>query len=241
MTSRIKGRHRRPSQAGRVICAGGTTTVTAGVIMAAATAGGAQAQAIHLPARSSSAYTSARDIMPGRIKTDSVIIVTVAPGNSLSQIAQDHCGSPADWTGIYDANDKLIGRNPNIIEPGQQLTLSCRIGWAPAPVVQETAAVQQPVRQAAYSAPAAAPAAVSTSGDGSFQSCVIARESGGSSQIMNSTGHYGLYQFSASTWAAYGGNPASFGDASVAEQDQVFDNAMATPGGAGNWAPYDGC
>jgi len=27
----------------------------------------------------------------------------------------------------------------------------------------------------------------------------------------------------------------------VAEQEQVFLNAMATPGGASNWAPYDGC
>ena len=42
---------------------------------------------------------------------------------------------------------------------------------------------------------------------GSFGQCVVARESGGQSQVMNATGHYGLYQFSASTWAAYGGNP----------------------------------
>jgi hypothetical protein len=79
------------------------------------------------------------------------------------------------------------------------------------------------------------------SGGGGFQSCVIARESGGNSQIMNSTGHYGLYQFSASTWAAYGGNPADFGNASVSEQNQIFANAMATAGGASNWSPYDGC
>ena len=68
----------------------------------------------------------------------------------------------------------------------------------------------------------------------------MARESGGNSQVMNSTGHYGLYQFSASTWAAYGGNPADFGNASVAEQNQVFANALAQ-GGQSNWAPYDGC
>ncbi len=57
---------------------------------------------------------------------------------------------------------------------------------------------------------------------------------------MNGTGHYGLYQFSAGTWAAYGGNPADFGNASVAEQNQVFANALAA-GGESNWAPYDGC
>jgi resuscitation-promoting factor RpfB len=69
---------------------------------------------------------------------------------------------------------------------------------------------------------------------------VVARESGGNSQVMNSSGHYGLYQFSSSTWAAYGGNPADFGNASVAEQNQVFANALAQ-GGQSNWAPYDGC
>jgi hypothetical protein len=81
---------------------------------------------------------------------------------------------------------------------------------------------------------------VSTAGDGSFQACVIEHESGGNSQVMNSSGHYGLYQFSASTWAEYGGNPADFGSASAAEQNQVFNNAMAA-GGASNWSAYDGC
>jgi hypothetical protein len=70
---------------------------------------------------------------------------------------------------------------------------------------------------------------------------VIRRESGGSSHVMNSTGHYGLYQFAYGTWVAYGGRPSAFGHASVAQQNQVFANAMATPGGANNWGPYDGC
>lgn len=82
---------------------------------------------------------------------------------------------------------------------------------------------------------------VSLSSYSGFQACVIARESGGNSQVMNSSGHYGLYQFAASTWAAYGGNPATFGHASVAEQNRIFANAMATPGGKNNWSPYDGC
>jgi hypothetical protein len=57
---------------------------------------------------------------------------------------------------------------------------------------------------------------------------------------MNGSGHYGLYQFSASTWAAYGGNPADFGHASTAEQNQVFATALAR-GGQSNWSAYDGC
>jgi len=75
---------------------------------------------------------------------------------------------------------------------------------------------------------------------GAFGACVIARESGGNPQIMNATGHYGLYQFSESTWIKYGGSAADFGHASVAEQNQVFANALAA-GGESNWAPYDGC
>jgi LysM repeat protein len=107
---------------------------------------------------------------------------------------------------------------------------------AQAPVAQAPVA-QAPVAQApvAHTAPAA-----TYSGGSSFQQCVIARESGGNSQVMNGSGHYGLYQFSASTWAAYGGSPSTFGNASVAQQNQVFNNAIAA-GGQSNWAPYDGC
>src|SRR5207302_10025874 len=97
------------------------------------------------------------------------------------------------------------------------------------------------VSQAAYTpTQRASSSSYSGSGGSSFQQCVIARESGGNAQVMNGTGHYGLYQFSASTWAAYGGNPADFGNASASEQNQVFNNAIAA-GGQSNWAPYDGC
>lgn len=75
---------------------------------------------------------------------------------------------------------------------------------------------------------------------GSYEACVIARESGGDSQVMNSSQHWGLYQFSKSTWEAYGGSSSSFGSAGSAEQHRVFANAMAQ-GGQSNWSPYDGC
>ena len=75
---------------------------------------------------------------------------------------------------------------------------------------------------------------------GAFGNCVVERESGGNPDVWNASGHWGLYQFSASTWAEYGGNPADFGHAGVAEQEAVFMNALAR-GGEFNWAPYDGC
>jgi soluble lytic murein transglycosylase-like protein len=115
----------------------------------------------------------------------------------------------------------------------------------PAPSLRasqaSSAPVPQPSRTQAASYPSYTPLPSPSGAYGSFQACVIARESGGNPQVMNASGHYGLYQFSYSTWVAYGGSPADFGHASVAEQDRVFANAMATPGGESNWAPYDGC
>ena len=171
--------------------------------------------------------------------------VTVANGDTLSGLSQANCGTVGDWSGLYAENKGVIGGNPDVISAGQVLKVHCYdpgYTWPappPAPVQQDSSLAQQPV---AYSAPVRQDASttVSTASDSSFQACVIARESGGSSQVMNASGHYGLYQFSASTWAEYGGNPADFGHASTAEQNQVFANAMAA-GGESNWAPYDGC
>ena len=84
------------------------------------------------------------------------------------------------------------------------------------------------------------PAAYQGAAGGSFGTCVRSRESGGNYQAWNAAGYYGAYQFSASTWAAYGGSAASFGHASPAEQDRIFSNALAR-GGQSSWAPYDGC
>ncbi len=109
-----------------------------------------------------------------------------------------------------------------------------------APV--QAAPVQAAPVQAApvQAAPVQAAPAATYSGGSGLQQCIISAESGGNSQVMNASGHYGLYQFSASTWQEYGGSAASFGNASVAEQNQVFNNAIAA-GGASNWTPYDGC
>ncbi len=109
-----------------------------------------------------------------------------------------------------------------------------------APV--ESAPVESaPVQSApVQSAPVQSAPAATYSGGSGLQQCIISAESGGNSQVMNASGHYGLYQFSASTWQAYGGSAGSFGNASVAQQNQVFNNAIAA-GGASNWTPYDGC
>jgi Transglycosylase-like domain/LysM domain len=165
----------------------------------------------------------------------------VLSGDSLSSIAGRVYHNQNAWPVLYWANHKQI-HWANDIEAGQVLRIPVKPAKIPAAPGQ--------LGPSAPPAPAAAAPAVSDyapaqsastySGGGSFAQCVIARESGGNSQVMNASGHYGLYQFSASTWAAYGGNPADFGNAGVSEQNQVFDNALAA-GGQSNWSAYDGC
>jgi LysM repeat protein len=187
---------------------------------------------------------------------------TVRPGDSLSAIAGRFYHNPDAWPVLYWGNHAKV-RWADIITTGQVLRIpaepskipSAPSALAPAPPAPVTTAYTPrhaaPAASSQTAAVSAAPAttaqpaapAASWSGTypgGAFGACVVARESGGNPQVMNATGHYGLYQFSASTWAAYGGNPGDFGHASVAEQNQVFATALAQ-GGQSNWSPYDGC
>ncbi len=176
----------------------------------------------------------------------------VKSGDTLASIAQHLYASSNYWTVLYWANHSQI-KYANEITAGQVLTVPAKpakipaapqaLAPTPAPA---TSTASTPSYGGSYSSASTAqaapaqPASTYSGSTGSFQACVIAAESGGNAQVMNSSGHYGLYQFSASTWAAYGGNPADFGNATAAEQNQVFDNAIAA-GGESNWAPYDGC
>ena len=172
----------------------------------------------------------------------------VKSGDSLSQITGRLFGDPGLWPRFYAANIKVVGAYPDQITPGERLTVQlARHGETGQVIpVQQAPAATQPVTAAlapvtAALAPVTAPAASQgTAPGGSFGACVRSRESGGNYQATNAGGYYGAYQFSASTWVAYGGNPADYGNASPAQQDQVFANAIAQ-GGQSNWAPYDGC
>jgi nucleoid-associated protein YgaU len=48
---------------------------------------------------------------------------TVLPGDTLSKIAQKSYGNASLWQKIYQANKVVIGPNPNMIKPGQKLTI----------------------------------------------------------------------------------------------------------------------
>ena len=138
---------------------------------------------------------------------------TVQPGDSLSAIAQKLFGSQDKWPYLYSANLKVVGSDPNLITPGMKL--SARLASTPAYGQQQSfgggtavlasssvsSAGNQPDPAPAYQAPVQPQ--VQSGGynggtpGGSFGACVVARESGGNAQVMNSSGHYGLYQFSA--------------------------------------------
>jgi LysM repeat protein len=193
---------------------------------------------------------------------------TVKSGDTLSSIAQQFYGKAADWAWLEHVNRSKV-QNANLIYPGQALNVpadppanyTLPASATPATSTTPVASTSSPdsddegsgsqVAAPAQAAPVQAVVSVGVTVSagstyagsvpgGAFGQCVVSRESGGNAQVMNSSGHYGLYQFSASTWAAYGGNPADFGHASVAEQNQVFANALAQ-GGQSNWSPYDGC
>jgi LysM repeat protein len=178
-------------------------------------------------------------------KASPAVWYTVKSGDTLSGIAGRFYQNPAAWPAIYWANKGQIS-SADVIQPGQRLRIPAKPAHIPAaPATPAPVSTAPAPATTQVSAPVAAPvqatqASTYTGSGSSFQQCVIARESGGNSQIMNSSGHYGLYQFSYSTWVAYGGSPSSFGNASVGQQNQVFNNAIAA-GGQGNWAPYDGC
>jgi LysM repeat protein len=169
---------------------------------------------------------------------------TVKAGDSLAAIAERSYHNEKAWPVLYWANRSRI-HWANVIEAGQVLRIPVEPARIPAPpALLGPASIPTTETAAPQATPASAQGVVETSSNatpgGSFAQCVIARESGGQTQVMNSTGHYGLYQFSASTWAAYGGSPADFGHASASEQNQVFNNAIAS-GGQSNWSAYDGC
>jgi hypothetical protein len=58
-------------------------------------------------------------------------LYTVVPGDYLYKIANDLCGDPSKWKDIYAVNRAKIGPDPNLILPGQVLTIPCAILTGP--------------------------------------------------------------------------------------------------------------
>lgn len=231
------------------------TMITAAFIVASSTTATASPHVVTpLPAAYASVGNPRAVPQPDSHLTSDIAQVppsyTVASGDTLSAIAQTHLTGVATWIDLWHANLGTVP-DPDLIHPGLALTLPSGPVAGPAQPVRivNTANVTPTVapkpgprpfhaRLVTHPTPAAH---VNVGGYSGFQACVIKRESGGNPQVMNASRHYGLYQFSFSTWVRNGGNPATFGHASITEQNQVFATAMSKPGGANNWAPYDGC
>jgi LysM repeat protein len=169
-------------------------------------------------------------------------VYTVVPGDTLSSISARFCGTASDYPSLAAASGIA---NPNLIDAGQTIKLNCHHAAAPVVTTSADGNTDDSAAPAASSSPPAqAPAqpaqTASTSGMSAFESCVIARESGGNPAAVNPvTGAGGLFQFLPSTWAALGfsGLPEN---APVAVQEQAFAEEYAQAGTA-PWAPYDGC
>jgi LysM repeat protein len=166
--------------------------------------------------------------------------VIITRGDTLSALAAAH---HMPWPALYEYNRGRIGPDPDVIVPGMWLRIPAHPGkwlarYRTHPVVKHTVVHYSQPASGGSSAPVASTHVAPTGG--SFEQCVIARESGGNSQVMNSTGHYGLFQFDIGTWESGGGSAADFGHASVSEQEQVFASVYAARG-TSPWAPYDGC
>lgn len=169
----------------------------------------------------------------------------ISPGDTVWMVATDWqrtVDQVAGFNRLADSSLVLVGQvltdpPPGYVPPAPPAPAPAPLRTVRAPVVHTPAAVAYAAPRAPVRAPVVVhtvtAAAAPTSG---FEACVIARESGGNSQVMNSSGHYGLYQFSYSTWVANGGSPSSFGHASPGEQHAVFSRSAPS-----NWQPYDGC
>lgn len=105
----------------------------------------------------------------------------------------------------------------------------------PRPYLVNTGVARPAQAPAGTLSPVAAPTGIAA--------CIVYRESRGNPQASNGT-HFGIAQWSLSTWRAHHG-PEMTGasdprGASYQAQLQVLSRALATVG-SGDWSPYDGC
>ncbi|WP_409968730.1 LysM peptidoglycan-binding domain-containing protein [Bengtsoniella intestinalis] len=56
-------------------------------------------------------------------EVSSNVYYTVVSGDCLWNIAKSHYGDATRWSDIYAANKEVVGSNPNLIYPGQELLL----------------------------------------------------------------------------------------------------------------------
>lgn len=172
-------------------------------------------------------------------------MVTVNDGDTLSTIAN---ANGMTYQRLYNANPSVA--DPNLIHVGDSLRIPANTEVLtdrplPAAAVVEAAPVAQPATT--YSLPAAvvpektaAPSATAPSvSDGSIWDQIAQCEASGNWAINTGNGFYGGLQFTASTWAAYGGLDYA-PSANLASREQQIDVATRVQAAQG-WGAWPAC
>ena len=160
------------------------------------------------------------------------VMVTVAPGDSLTAIAETNSSTVER---IYSANPAID--NPDLIHPGQQFRIPRadeHLTIRPLPVAAAPVATASvAATPSTYSTPRATAAPVTS---GSVWDQLARCESGGNWAINTGNGYYGGLQFSLSTWRAVGGSGLP-SDASREEQIARAESVLARQG----WGAWPAC
>jgi LysM repeat protein len=217
----MRGRHARPSQAGKL------TKQATRIAPAVAVTGAMVGMPFHVKPPASSTTPVERVELTSVELTSSVKpaspaqVYVVRAGDTLWSIAQRFYGNPLMWSHIYYANESQID-NPNEIQQGQELTIPGTGTKSATNSVTNSAtrsATRSATSSAAANAPSAAPAPASSpssargyiqraaQGTGLPDSVVAAQievESNYDSGAVSPAGAEGPYQFMPSTWATLG-------------------------------------
>jgi murein DD-endopeptidase MepM/ murein hydrolase activator NlpD len=98
-------------------------------------------------AKTGQGYNLAPTELTAKNLAAATVTVTVASGDTLSGLASRLCGNWSGWNAIYNENRDVVGGDPNLIFPGQQLVINCASGTAataPSPAPTAPAPVAAP-------------------------------------------------------------------------------------------------
>ncbi|MFD7645331.1 peptidoglycan DD-metalloendopeptidase family protein [Kitasatospora sp. NPDC059795] len=148
-----QGKHRKPSLATvvRIAIAAGVAGAAIGLPVTAASAHTAADQGANRPS------TVSVDATPVADQTPAAHDYRVVSGDTLSKIA-DAQHVDGGWQKLYQDNHSVVGGNPDLIFPGQQLTINGQAAPAKAPAAPAKAPAAKSATDAAAK-PAAAPKA----------------------------------------------------------------------------------
>ena len=197
---RRTGRHTQPSQVEKATVVA-TKAAPAVAIAGALVATAPQAHAaVALPATT----------VAEQVHTDAVVqqnaqatrTYAVRAGDTLSLIAQDFYGNPADWTWIYDANKSVVS-NPNDIYAGEILKIPAGPTSYEPKHAKTSATLTSSATKLSGTLSCAGLEALWKAAGGSHAAAFTAAEiamaeSGGSQYALSPTDDYGYWQINAS-------------------------------------------